>query len=93
MATFLMLGRYSMVGIHGASAGRTKKVVAMMERCGGKVKSIYALLGGYDLAIVAEFPGVREAVKASFTASKATGISFSSLPAMPVAEFDKLIGR
>ncbi len=92
MTTFLILGKYSKDGIQGASAGRTKKVIGMIEKCGGKVDAIYALLGRYDLAFIAEFPGVKEAMKASFTVGKATGISLTTQPAVAVEEFDKLIG-
>lgn len=91
MATFLMLGKYSNEGVKGATAARTKKIVSMIEKGGGKLTGIYALLGQFDLAFLAEFPGVPEAMQASFAISKATGIAFSTLPALPVEEFDKLI--
>jgi uncharacterized protein with GYD domain len=92
MATFLMLGKYTTESLKAASPGRTKKIIGMIEKSGGTVSSIYALLGGYDLAFVAEFPGVTEAMKASVTIGKATGIALITHPALPVEEFDKLLG-
>jgi uncharacterized protein with GYD domain len=91
MAMFLMLGKYSAEALKGASPSRTKKANAMIEKCGGKVASIYALLGGYDLALLVEFPGLAEAMKASLTISKATGVALATHPAMPVEEFDQLL--
>ena len=91
MMTFLMLGKYSAAGVQGAKPARTKKAAALIEKCGGQVKSCHALLGRYDLAALVDFPGVKEAMKASFHLSKATGIAFSSLPAVSVEEFDQLI--
>lgn len=91
MTTFLMLGNYSSEGVKGATAARTKKIVSLIEKGGGKVNALYALLGQYDLAFLAQFPGVPEAMQASFAVSKATGIAFTTLPALPVEEFDKLL--
>lgn len=43
------------------------------------------------MAIV-ELPGVNEAIRASIALSKAFGIAFSTAPALPIEEFDKLVG-
>lgn len=87
----VMLGRYSLKGLEGASAQRTKKANAIVEKAGGRVESIFALLGDYDLVIVADCPSVPVAMRASIDISRLTGISFHSLPAVPVDEFDRLI--
>lgn len=92
MAKFLMLGKYSLEAIKGIAADRTQKVVATIERAGGKVNSMYALLGCHDLAFVVDFPGVKEVMQASVNLAKLTGISFTSSPAISVEEFDKLVG-
>jgi len=92
MAKFLMLGKYSSEAIKGISSERTKKVVDTVEKSGGKVNTMYALLGDYDLAFVVDFPGNFEAMKASVTLSKLTGIAFHTSPAMTVEEFDKITG-
>jgi len=92
MAKFLMLGRYSVEAIKGINAERTKKVVEAIEKSGGKVNSMFALLGNYDLAFVVDFPGVTEALKASVGLTKLTGIGFTTSPAISVEEFDKIAG-
>jgi len=92
MAKFLMLGKYSAEATKGIAAERTKKGVEIIEKAGGKVNSIYALLGNYDLVIVADFPGVQEAMKASVALGKLTGIAFTTSPAISVEEFDRIIG-
>jgi len=90
MAKFLMLGKYSLEAIKGITADRTKKVTETIEKAGGKVNAMYALLGNYDLAFVVDFPGITEAVKASVTLTKLTGISFTTSPAISVEEFDRI---
>ena len=92
MAKFLMLGRYSAEAVKGITAERTKQVVAVIEKNGGKVNSMLALLGTYDLAFVVELPGIQEAMKSSVTLTKSTDISFTTLPAVSVEEFDKIMG-
>jgi len=92
MAKFLMLGRYSSEAIKGIAADRTKKGVEIIEKAGGKVNAMYALLGRYDLAFVVDFPGVAEAMKASVALAKLTGIGFTTSPAISVEEFDRIVG-
>lgn len=92
MAKFLMLGKYTVEGVQGIAAERTKKVAREVQDCGGKVVSMYALLGRFDLALVVEFPGNTDAMKASIAITKMTGIGFTTLPAVAVEEFDKIIG-
>lgn len=92
MAKFLMLGKYSLEAIKGITAERTKKVVGAIEKGGGKVNLMLVLLGNYDLAFVAEFPGIKEAIKTSVDLTKLTGISFTTSPAITVEEFDKITG-
>lgn len=92
MAKFLMLGKYSGEAVKGISGERTKKVTEAIEKAGGRIDSMYALLGAYDLAFVADFPGVKDAMKASITLTKATDIGFNTLPAITVEEFDKITG-
>jgi hypothetical protein len=41
--------------------------------------------------VIVDFPGVREAMKASVGLNKALGISFATMPALPVEDFDKLV--
>jgi uncharacterized protein with GYD domain len=92
MAKFLMLGKYSQEAIKGISAERTKKATAIIEKVGGKVNSMYALLGNYDLALIVDLPGTAEAMKTSITLTDLTGISFTTSVAISVEEFDKIAG-
>ncbi|MFH0847511.1 MAG: GYD domain-containing protein [Chloroflexota bacterium] len=92
MAKFLMLGKYSSEALKGINAARTKKGVALIKKCKGKVDTMYALLGPYDLAFVVDFPGVAEVMEASVGLAKLTGIGFTTMPAVTVEEFDKLVG-
>lgn len=93
MATFLMFGKYSSEALKGMSAARTKKVTRVMKKFGGEVNSMYALLGKYDLLIIAKFPALEGAMQASVALNKLTGISFTTLPAVTVEEFDKLMAK
>ena len=92
MAKFLMLGKYSVEAIQGIATERTKNAVELIEKSGGKVNSMYALLGNYDLAFVVDFPGIQHAMKASVGLAKLTGVGFTTYPAISVEEFDKIIG-
>lgn len=91
MAKFLMLGKYSQEAIKGIAAERTKKVVDIIEKSGGKVSLMYALLGTYDLVFVVELPGVFDVMKVSVALTKLTAISFTTLPAVTVEEFDRMV--
>jgi uncharacterized protein with GYD domain len=90
MATFLMFGKFSIEGMKQISAERTKKSTAIVEKCGGQVKALYALLGEVDAVAIVDFPGVKEAMKASIELTKALNVSFTTVPAITVEEFDKL---
>jgi len=93
MATFLMLGKYSLEGIKGISAKRTDVCNKLIKNMGGDVKSIYALLGTYDLAIIVDFSCAKGAMKASIELAKMTGIAFTTSEAICVKEFDKIIAK
>jgi uncharacterized protein with GYD domain len=86
-----MFGKYSVDAVKEISAERTKKSVAIVESCGGQVKAVYALLGETDVVAIVDFPGVKEAMKASVELTKLLGISFTTAPAVTIEEFDKLI--
>jgi uncharacterized protein with GYD domain len=93
VATFFMFGKYSSEAVKGISADRTEQGNRVIKKFGGEVISLYALLGEQDLVLIAEFPGIEEAMKASVALSKLTGISFTTSPAVPVEEFDKMIAQ
>jgi len=92
MARFFMYGKYSQEAIKGISRGRTKKALDAIAKAGGKVNAVYALLGKYDIVVIADFPAVADVMKASIALNKLTGIGFTSFPAISIEEFDKVNG-
>ncbi len=92
MATFVLFGKYSIDAVKEISAERTVKATAVIGDAGGEVKAAYALLGETDLVLIVDFPGVKEAMKASVELTKLLGISFTTSPAVTVEEFDELLG-
>lgn len=90
MTTFLMFGKYSSEAIKGISGARTVEANNLIKKNGGEVVSQYALLGEHDLLLIVNFPGVDEVIKSSVALNKLTGISFSTVPAITVEQFDKI---
>jgi uncharacterized protein with GYD domain len=93
MATFIMCGKYSLEALKGIKAERTEKSVKLIEKFGGKVKAMYAVLGERDLVFILDFPGIEEAARASIALTKMTGIAFSTSPAISVDQFDKITAK
>ncbi len=90
MQTFVMLGKYSTKALQGMSIQRTQTAKNMVRQFGGEVETIYAMLGEHDLLIIVSMPGLEDAIKVSIALTKLTGIAFTTLPAVPVATFDRL---
>jgi uncharacterized protein with GYD domain len=90
MSTYFFFGCYSESALKEISAKRTEKAAATFQRFGGQVKSIHALLGEHDIVVIAEVPGTEAAMQISMALHKLTGISFTTAPAVPVEQFDKL---
>jgi uncharacterized protein with GYD domain len=93
MATFFMFGKYSHEAMKALSAERTQQAVSEIKKLGGEVNAMHVLLGEYDLVFCVALPGVEEAIKASVTLTKLTGISFTTCPAVTVEAFDRLVGE
>ena len=91
MAVFFLFGRYSVAAIKEISPKRTKKAEEIITKLGGKVTSMYALMGRSDIVLIVELPGIEEAMKASVSLTNATGIAFTTSPALPVETFDKIV--
>lgn len=92
MTTFIMKGKYSSESVKKISKGRTVKAVEIIKKNKGNLIAAYATMGEEDLLFITEFPGVGEAIRASINLNKALGISFATLPALKVNEFDKVAG-
>lgn len=92
MTTFIMKGKYSAESVKKISKGRTVDAIKIIKQSKGKLVAAYAIMGEDDLLFITEFPGIAEAIKASINLNKKLGISFATLPALKVDEFDKVAG-
>ncbi len=90
MATYVMLGRYTAESVKGISADRTRQARAIYDMHGGTMQTMYGLLGGNDLMVIADLPDTAAAMKASMAMTKLTGVGFVTMPAVDIAEFDRL---
>ena len=91
MPIFLMFGKYSSEALKGISPERTNRAVELMRKNGGRVVSMYAVLGEHDLVFTLDFPDAEKALATSIALSKMTGISFTTSPVVEVEKFDKLM--
>ena len=90
MAIYLLFGKYSAESFKGISAKRTEEAKALIKKHGGELKAAYATLGDVDLMMAVDLPDNKQAMAVSM--AKATGIAFTTSPAMHIDEFDKLAG-
>lgn len=93
MPIFMMFGKYNQESIKGASAERTKKAVKIIEKNGGKVISMYAVMGEHDLVFTLDFPNADQAISASAALNRLTGIAFTTSPVVDVEQFDRLMSE
>jgi len=91
MTTYLMFGKYSSQALKGISSKRTGEAHKLIAENGGEIVAQYTLLGDNDLLLIINFPSIEEVIKTSVALNKLTGISFNSVPAITVEQFDKLI--
>ena len=90
MALFLFCGKYTADSLAKVSKERTKMATDILAGCGGKIVAGYATLGETDVVLVADLPGVQDAIRASMGLTKALGIAFTTAPAVTIEEFDQL---
>jgi len=93
MSMFFMFGTYSSESVRKISKERTKEILEIVNKFGGEINAMYVLLGAYDLVLIANFADMKIALQASIAMTRATGISFSTLPAISVEEFDEMMGN
>jgi uncharacterized protein with GYD domain len=93
MPIFMMFGKYSSDALKGISPKRTEKAVELIRKNGGKVVSMYAVLGEHDLVFTLDFPDAEKALATSVALNKLTGISFMTSPVVEVEKFDKLMNE
>lgn len=93
MAIFMMFGKYTTEALRGISPERTDQAVALIEANGGKVISMYAVMGEHDLVFTLDFSDAESAFATSVQLNRITGISFTTSPVVEVEMFDKLIAK
>jgi len=93
MPIFMLFGKYNQESLQGASEGRTKKARKIIEKNGGKIISMYAVMGKHDLVFTLDFPDADKAVSASVALNLLTGISFNTSPVVDVEQFDRLLSE
>lgn len=93
MITCFMFGKYTTESLKKISPDRTQKAVILINELGGKVTSMYALLGEQDLVFIVDFPDLNHAIQASVALAQLTGIPFTTSPAVTVEEFDALMAE
>ena len=93
MPVFMMFGKYTQEGMKGINADRTQKAKALVEKLGGKVVSMYAVLGEDDLVLTLHLPDAEAAMAVSVALHKLTGVAFRTSPVVDVEKFDTLIGE
>ncbi|MGD8333630.1 MAG: GYD domain-containing protein [Desulfobacterales bacterium] len=92
MSIFLMFGKYSTEATKQISADRTEKAREVIQKNGGKIISMYAVMGEHDLVFTIDFPDADKAIASSVALHKLTGIHFTTSPVVDVEQFDKLVG-
>jgi uncharacterized protein with GYD domain len=93
MPIYILFGKYTQDSLKDVSAQRTKKAVKIIEKNGGKVISMYAVMGEHDLVFTLDFPDAEKALSASMALNMLTGISFSTSPVVDVEKFDHLMSK
>ena len=93
MPIYLMFGRYSSEAIKGISSARTEKARELILENGGKIITMYAVMGEHDLVFTIDFPDANMAMAASVALHRLTGIHFTTSPVVDVEQFDRLMGK
>ncbi len=93
MTTFFLFGKYTQEAIKKISSERTRKAINEVQKMGGRVKSVYDLLGDNDIVFIVSLPGAAQATLVSIALTKLTCIAFKTATAIPVDEFDQLINK
>ena len=89
MSTYFLFGKYTQDALKKIAPDRTRKAINTIQKFGGRVKSVYALLGNNDLVFIVNLPNPAQATLVSIELTKMTGISFSTSVAIPVDENER----
>lgn len=92
MATYVMFGNFNAETAKVISGRRTEDALALVKKFGGEWKTGYALLGEVDFVAVVDLPDTQHAMQLTVALSGLLGFRFRAMPAVPIQEFDKLMG-
>jgi|SRR2546426_1911281 len=95
MQTFVILMKFTTKGAEtlSESGQRYERFEEGIRALGGKVLSAYALLGDYDVLIVAELPDEKAAMKTVIRAASRGTATSKTLTAIPIREFYALVDK
>jgi uncharacterized protein with GYD domain len=91
MATYVMLGKYSLEGLRAISGKRSDEARALIKEYGGELKAVYALFGEVDLVVIVELPDTASAMQVAVALTRLLGVHFTTSPAITVEEFDRIM--
>lgn len=90
MATYVMFGTLTQEARKAVSAKRTEDALALIKKHGGELKAGYATLGEVDFVVILDLPDTERAIQVSVGLSRLLDISFRTVPAVSIDEFDRL---
>ena len=90
MATYVMFGTLTQEARKAVSAKRTEDALALIKKHGGELKVGYATLGEVDFVVILDLPDTERAIQVSVGLSRLLDISFRTVPAVSIDEFDRL---
>ena len=93
METYIILGKYTQLGIAKIKEGPTRIEAARkaMEAAGGKMVAWYLTMGRYDFVLIAEAPNVKAAASVLLATGAQGSVSTETLHALTEAEFKGVV--
>ncbi|NIV72830.1 GYD domain-containing protein, partial [Candidatus Saccharibacteria bacterium] len=86
MSTYLLFGNYCSEGFSKVADRHASRILETVTDFGGKARAMYALLGAFDCAMIVDFPAIEDAMKFSVVMAQSFGVSFQTMPIIPVEE-------
>ena len=75
------------------SPGRIEEGIKSFETAGGKIRSVYTVMGEYDLVAVVEAPSDEVAMTFLLSLGSQGNVRTTTLKAFPLEQFRELVGR
>jgi len=95
MASYIMLGNYTSLGIRNinSTTQRAKDFRKETEKVGIKVKDIYWTLGQFDVVIIAEAPDDEAMTAMALALGRLGNVTTQTLRAFSIEAMEKIIGK